>query len=106
MAGWTVGSVLLSWVLCSALNAVIEHRVVAGGMERRRGFRLMGLGLLLILAGMLLLCLQVYPHTAQAGMLFLSAEQATSPARAAALVSALFVAGYAGFQLRRYWTEE
>lgn len=105
MAGWMVGSLLLSWILCSALNAFVEHRVIEGRLERRFGFVMMVAGLLLVLAGMLLMCLHVFPQSAQAATLFLTTEQAAGPARVSAAVNGLFVLAYAGFQLRRFWDE-
>lgn len=105
MAGWMVGSVLLSWILCSALNALVENRVMTAALERRRGFACMVVGLLLILALMVVLCLWAFPQSAQASSLFLTPEQASLPARISALVNSLFILGYAGFQLRRYWEE-
>ena len=105
MAGWMVGSVLLSWIACSALNAGVESRVSVGRLERQRGFACMVVGLLLILALMLWFCLWGYPQSAQAASLFLTPEEAIRPARISAFVNALFIAAYAGFQLRRYWQE-
>lgn len=105
MAGWMVGSVLLSWIACSALNAVVESRVSAGELERQRGFVCMVVGLLLILALMQWFCLWGYPQSAQAASLFLTPDEAVRPARISALVNGLFIAAYAGFQLRRYWQD-
>ncbi len=103
MAGWMVGSVLLSWILCSALNAVVENQVMAASLERSRGFVCMVVGLLSILTLMVVLCLWAFPHSLQASSLFLTPEQASAPARTAAFVNSLFILAYAGFQLRRYW---
>lgn len=105
MAGWMVGSVLLSWIACSALNAFVENQVSAGSFERQRGFVCMVAGLLLILALMLWLCLTAYPLSAQATSLFLTPDDAARPSRIAAFVNGLFIAAYAGFQLRRYWDD-
>lgn len=106
MAGWMVGSVLLTWILCSALNTAIEKIVIDGVIERSRGFLFMVLGLMGVSVGMLFFCLRVYPHSAQAATMFLSDEQAQTPARLAAFVNGLFVLGFAGFQLRRYWEDD
>lgn len=105
MAGWMVGSTLLSWIFCSALNARVESWVIAGTLERRRGFACMVVGLLLILPLMLLMCLWAFPYSAQATSVFLTPEQALGPARISALVNSLFILAYAGFQLRRYWDD-
>lgn len=106
MAGWMVGSLLLNWILCSSLNAFVEGRVSDGRLERRLGFVAMVAGLLLVLAGMLLMCLSVFPQSAQATTLFLTAQQAMGPARVSAAVNGLFVLAYAGFQLRRFWDDD
>lgn len=106
MAGWMVGSLLLSWILCSGLNAFVENLVCEGRLERRAGFVSMVAVLSLVLAGMLWLCLQVFPHSAQAASLYLSPTAALPVGRVSAGINALFVLAYAGFQLQRFWEDE
>lgn len=106
MAGLMVGSALLTWILCSAFNAGMEALAVAGHLDRSNAFVAMVCGMIAILAGMNLFCIWIYPESAQAGMLFLSEEQARVTARLAACADSLLVIGYAGFQLRRFWDED
>ncbi|AUM14149.1 hypothetical protein [Ketobacter alkanivorans] len=104
MAGYLVGSLLLTWVLCSALNGFIEFAAIREWLDRGKAFVGMILGVFVIAGMMVALSLWGLPgsHLAQDIM---TPQQLTMVIRTSIIVNVLFALGYCAFQLRRFWDE-
>lgn len=104
MVGFLVGSTLITWILCSALNGVIEYAAINDWLDRAKAFIGMVVGVLLIAAGMISLALWGFPASTLAAE-HLTQTEIQSVAKASCLVNLLFAVGYCAFQLRRFWEE-
>lgn len=105
MAGFLVGSALLTWVLCSALNGVIEWAAIKGIVNRNRAFIAMILGVLLIGAVMVTLALYGFPNSSLANEQITPREIANA-SKSSCLINLFVAVGYCSFQLRRFWSED
>lgn len=104
MAGYIVGSLLLTWVLCSALNATIEYAAINQWLNRGKAFIAMVAGVIVIAAGMVLLALLGLPDSLLA-LESMTPQQLVTATRVGCVVNVLFAVGYCAFQLRRFWED-
>lgn len=104
MAGYLVGSLLLTWVLCSALNGFIEYAAIREWLDRGKAFISMIIGVFVIAGVMVALALWGLPesHLAQDVM---TPQQLATATRTSITVNVLFALGYCAFQLRRFWED-
>ena len=105
MAGFLVGSALLTWVLCSALNGLIEWAAINNRVNRSRAFIAMMLGVLLIGGLMVALALVGFPGSTLAHE-HLTPAEIENASRSSCLINLFVAVGYCSFQLRRFWSEE
>lgn len=105
MAGFLVGSALLTWVLCSALNAAIEWAAIKGMVNRNRAFVAMLVGVLVIGAAMVSIALFGFPESTLANDK-LTPKQIQNAARSSCLINVFVAVGYCSFQLRRFWSDD
>lgn len=105
MAGFLVGSALLTWVLCSALNGVIEWAAIKGMVNRNRAFIAMLAGVLVIGALMVSLALFGFPESTLANEKLTPAE-IRNASQSSCLINLFVAVGYCSFQLRRFWSED
>ncbi len=105
MAGLLIGSALITWVLCSALNSFVEFGAIENWFNRTRAFIAMILGVLLIGVLMVVWAWVLFPGSELAQQK-LSAADVNSVAKNSCLVNLLVALGYSGFQLRRFWEED
>lgn len=104
MAGYIVGSLLLTWVLCSALNAAIEFAAINQWLNRGKAFIAMIVGVLVIAGLMVLLANWGLPHSLLA-LESMTPQQLMTAIRIGCVVNVLFAVGYCAFQLRRFWDD-
>ena len=104
MAGFIVGSLIFTWILCSALNAAVESAARRQWLNRGMAFLCMVAGVLLIGGGMILLANRGF-----AGSTFaretLNPELVSNAVLTSAVLNLLFALGYCAFQLRRFWDD-
>lgn len=105
MAGYLVGSAIVTWLLCSALNGLIEYAAIRGWFDRARAFIAMIAGVLVIGAFMVWLSWFVFPVSTRAD-LYHTASQISMTQQASSLINVLLAVGYCAFQLRRYWEDD
>jgi len=99
-----VGSLLLTWVLCSALNAFIEFAAIQEWINRGKAFVGMILGVLVIAGLMVALAYWGLPDSPLA-LDELTPSQLSASVKNSCLVNVLFAMAYCAFQLRRFWEE-
>jgi len=104
MAGYLVGSLLLTWVLCSALNGFIEYAAIKQWLDRGKAFLGMIVGVLLIAGLMVSLSLWGLPES-HLGKDIMTPRQLATAVNTSMMVNVLFALGYCAFQLRRFWDE-
>ncbi len=104
MAGYIVGSLVLTWVLCSALNSTIEYAAINQWLDRGKAFIAMILGVVVIAAGMVMLALFGLPDSLLA-LESMTPQQLATATRIGCFVNVLFAVGYCAFQLRRFWED-
>ena len=104
MAGYLVGSLLLTWVLCSALNGFIEFAAIREWLDRSKAFMGMILGVFVIAGIMVALSLWGLPDSRLAQDVMTPHQLATAM-RTSIILNVLFALGYCAFQLRRFWEE-
>lgn len=104
MAGYIVGSLFLTWVLCSALNSLVEYAAIRQWLDRGKAFLSMVLGVLLIAGLMVWLAYGGFPASTLARGAMDPALVANT-SLTAAVVNVLFALGYCAFQLRRFWED-
>ena len=102
MAGFIVGSLILTWVLCSALNAFVEYAAIKGWLNRGTAFLSMVVGVLLIAGAMVALAVWGFPESAIAREA-VNPYQVSGAIRTSCVIDVLFALGYCAFQLRRFW---
>lgn len=102
MAGFMIGSLILNWVLCSALNGYIEQLAVEGSLRRQYAFFGMVAGTLVCGGLVIALALLGFPESEIATQ-HMTPDLAASTAYSAAALNGLFVMLFCGHQLRRYW---
>lgn len=104
MAGYIVGSLLLTWVLCSALNGFIEYAAIKEWLDRGKAFAGMIIGVFIIAGVMVLLANWGLPDSilAQDAM---TPQQLMTAIRVSCIINVLFALGYCAFQLRRFWED-
>ena len=105
MAGFLVGSALLTWVLCSALNALIEWAAINDRVNRTRAFIAMVVGVLVIGCLMVSLALYGFPESSLA-IEHLTPQEINTSARTSCLINLFVAIGYCSFQLRRFWSDD
>lgn len=104
MAGFIVGSLILTWILCSALNALVEYAAIRQWLNRGTAFVCMVVGVLLIAGGMVALAVWGFAESS-------FAKDAVNPhtivntVRTSCVVNVLFALGYCAFQLRCFWED-
>lgn len=104
MAGFVVGSLILTWILCSALNASVEYAAIRGWLNRGTAFLSMVVGVLLIGGGMVALAVWGFAGSAIAAAA-VNPHQVESAIRTGCVIDVLFALGYCAFQLRRFWED-
>jgi hypothetical protein len=104
MAGYLVGSLLLTWVLCSALNGFIEYAAIKEWLDRGKAFVGMILGVFIIAGVMVALALWGLPDS-QLAQDVMTPQQLSTTIRTSIIVNVLFALGYCAFQLRRFWED-
>ena len=104
MAGYLVGSRLLTWVLCSALNGFIEYAAIRQWLNRGKAFVGMIAGVFVIAAIMVALSLWGLPDSHLAKDI-MTPQQLSNTVRNSIVINLLFALGYCAFQLRRFWDE-
>ena len=104
MAGYLVGSLLLTWVLCSALNGFIEYAAIREWLNRGKAFLGMILGVFAIAGVMVVLSMWGLPDSHLAKDI-MTPQQLSNTVRASIMINVLFALGYCAFQLRRFWDE-
>ena len=105
MAGFLVGSAIFTWILCGALNGIIEYTVIQGVLDRTKAFFGMVVGVLLIAVAMVSLALWGFPASNLAGE-HLTQTEIQMVAKTSCMVNVLFAVGYCAFQLRRFWEDD
>ena len=105
MAGFLVGSALLTWVLCSALNGLIEWAAIKGWVNRNRAFVAMLIGVLIIGGIMVSIALYGFPQSTLANEK-LTPTEIRNASQSSCLINLFVAVGYCSFQLRRFWSEE
>jgi len=105
MAGFLVGSAIITWILCGALNGVIEYAAIQGFLDRTKAFIGMVVGVLLIAAAMVSLALWGFP-TSTLAVEHLTQTEIQTVAKTSCMVNVLFAVGYCAFQLRRFWEDD
>lgn len=105
MSGFLVGSALLTWVLCSALNGVIEWAAIKGVVNRTRAFVAMIVGVLVIGGLMVSLALYGFPESSLAND-HLTPLEIRNASQSSCLINLFVAVGYCSFQLRRFWSED
>ena len=104
MAGFIVGSLFMTWVLCSALNSLVEYAAIREWLDRGKAFISMIVGVFAIAGVMVSLAWWGFPDSG-------IAKGAMDPAlvantvRTSCVINVLFALGYCAFQLRRFWED-
>ena len=104
MAGFIVGSLFLTWVLCSALNSLVEFAAIRQWLDRGKAFVSMILGVVLIAGLMVSLAWWGYPASTLARNI-MDPNLVSNIALTSSVVKVLFALGYCAFKLRRFWDE-
>ena len=104
MAGFIVGSLFLTWVLCSALNSLIEYAAIRQWLNRGKAFVSMIVGVFLIAGVMVTLANWGFPESSIARDT-LDPVRVGSAVRTSCVLDVLFAVGYCAFQLRRFWDD-
>lgn len=104
MAGYIVGSLILTWILCSALNALIEYAAIQQWLDRSKAFIGMIVGVVIIAGVMVAIAVWGLPDSVLGKDVMTPNELSTS-IQTSILVNVLFAVGYCAFQLRRFWEE-
>lgn len=101
MAGYFVGSLIVTWVLSSALNSLIEHAAVNQWLSRGKAFISMIAGVLLIMLAMIVLAVWGLPDS-HIGRELMTPSQLSRTVYTSCVLNSLLAIGYCGFQLRRF----
>jgi chromate transport protein ChrA len=104
MAGFIVGSLILTWILCSALNGFVEYAAIRQWLNRGTAFVSMVVGVLLIAGGMVALAVWGFAESSLAKEA-VNPHQVTNAVRTSCVLNVLFALGYCAFQLRRFWED-
>ncbi|MGB3620333.1 hypothetical protein FT643_03095 [Ketobacter sp. MCCC 1A13808] len=104
MAGYIVGSLLMTWVLCSALNGFIEYAAIQQWLDRSKAFISMIVGVLVIAVIMVVIALWGLPES-QLAKDVMTPRQLSTSTQTSIVVNVLFAVGYCAFQLRRFWDD-
>ncbi len=104
MAGFIVGSLFLTWVLCSALNSLVEYAAIQNWFNRGKAFLCMTVGVFLIAVLMVALAHWGFPQSSIAREL-LDPQLVENAVLTSCVVNVLFAIGYCAFQLRRFWDD-
>lgn len=104
MAGFIVGSLILTWILCSALNAAVEFAAIRQWLNRGTAFVSMIVGVLLIAGIMVSLANWGFPDSSIARET-VNPHQVAGAVRVSCVINVLFAVGYCAFQLRRFWED-
>ncbi|PIE42052.1 MAG: hypothetical protein CSA49_00700 [Gammaproteobacteria bacterium] len=102
MAGFLVGGALFTWVLCGALNGLIEFAAINHWVDRVKAFVAMVAGVLLIGVLMAWLALYGFPESTLAAE-HLTPDEITTASQSSCMVNLFVALGYCSFQLRRFW---
>jgi len=105
MAGFLVGSAIITWILCSALNGMVEYAAIQGIFDRTKAFLSMVLGVLLIAVAMVSLAVWGFPASTLA-VEHLTQTEIRMVSNTSCTVNVLFAVGYCAFQLRRFWDDD
>lgn len=105
MAGFIVGSLLFTWILCSALNAAVEYAAIRQWLNRGTAFVSMVVGVLLIAGLVVALAVWGFPKSSMAREA-LNPYLVSSAVRTSCVLNVLFALGYCAFQLRRFWDDD
>lgn len=104
MAGFIVGSLFLTWILCSALNSLVEYAAIRQWLNRGKAFVSMVVGVFAIAGAMVSLAWWGFPASSIAQNI-MDPYQVTNTVYTSCVVNVLFALGYCAFQLRRFWDE-
>ena len=104
MAGFIVGSLFLTWVLCSALNSLVEFGAIRQWLNRGTAFLSMIAGVVLIAGAMVALAWWGFPESTIAREI-MDPFQVSNTVLTSCVVNVLFALGYCAFQLRRFWED-
>ena len=104
MAGFIVGSLFLTWVLCSALNSAVEYAAIRGWLDRSKAFLSMIVGVFIIAGLMVSLANWGFPDSSIARET-LDPFLVGNAVRTSCVLNVLFAMGYCAFQLRRFWED-
>lgn len=105
MAGFLVGSAILTWVLCGALNGLIEFAAINDWVNRVKAFIAMVVGVLVIGGLMVWLALYGFPESILAAE-HLTPEEIATASKSSCMINLFVAIGYCSFQLRRFWAED
>lgn len=105
MAGFLVGSAILTWILCSALNGLIEFAAIKEWVNRAKAFVAMVVGVVIIGGIMVTLALYGFPESALATE-HLTPREIASATKSSCLINLFVAVGYCSFQLRRFWADD
>ena len=94
----------MTWVLCSALNSLVEFAAIREWLDRGKAFVSMILGVFLIAGLMVSLAWWGFPQSslAKAAM---DPNLVTNTIYTSCVLNVLFALGYSAFQLRRFWED-
>jgi len=94
----------MTWVLCSALNSLVEFAAIREWLDRGKAFVSMILGVFLIAGLMVSLAWWGFPRSslAKAAM---DPNLVTNAIYTSCVLNVLFALGYSAFQLRRFWED-
>lgn len=104
MAGYVVGSLLMTWILCSALNGAIEYAAINEWINRSKAFIGLLVGVFVVVSVMISMSVWGLPNSTL-GQEVMTPAQLNSAVRTACILDVLLVLGYSGFQLRRFWED-
>lgn len=104
MAGFIIGSLILTWILCSALNGAVEYAAIRQWLNRGTAFISMIVGVLAIAGAVVALAVWGFPGSSMAREA-VNPHLVTSAVRTSCVLNVLFALGYCAFQLRRFWDE-
>jgi|GEM_PF-1314914 len=105
MAGYLVGSAIITWILCSALNGIIEYGAINGVLNRSKAFSGMVVGILVVAISMVVLTVWGFPAS-QLAAEHLTELEIQSVIKTSCWVNIMLGVGYCSFQLRRFWVED
>ncbi len=101
MAGYFVGSLIVTWVLSSALNSVVEHAAMREWLNRDKAFITMIAGVLMIMLAMIGFAIWGLPDS-YIGREVMTPSQLSRTMYTSCILNSLLALGYCGFQLRRF----